>query len=518
MEQTFRHGGDAARVELLEGVVRGFELDGISIFKGIPYGKAKRFHQPEKADPWSGEYDATSYGYVCPLLRVDRPRGELLVPHRMWPMDEDCLNLNIWTPGLDDKKRPVLFWIHGGGYFGGSSIEQVAYDGQAMAKYGDVVVVSVNHRLNVLGYLDVSSFGPEYKNSANAGNADLVLALTWVRDHIEAFGGDPGNVTLFGQSGGGMKITNLLQTPAADGLYHKVLNMSGIFPREVSGDSKGSQRELVLAMMKRLKIRKIRDLETVPYASLAAAYNALSPLAARMGHGIGGTPEKNDWYLGDPMENGFRKETIGIPMIVTSVFAEFSGFMPFDNALRTAPEKEQKEAVEKAIGKENAEKLLPLFQEAYPGRPLADVLTLDYTVRQPLLSYAAERAAQGGKVWTALFNLDQPVDGGKAPWHCADIPYVFHNTHLVPSTQMPGVTEKVEEEIFGALMNFARHGDPNGGDLPRWDPAESTKDNTMVFGKKPEVRDSFDRELLPMARTAVAPYAARLAEGMQIQH
>lgn len=518
MEQNFRYDRDVACVETDRGYVRGFELDGIDIFKGIPYGKARRFHAPEKPDPWTETFDATNYSYVCPLLRIDKPNGELLVPHRMWPMDEDCLNLNVWTPGCDDKKRPVIFWIHGGGYFGGSSIEQVAYDGRAMAENGDVVVVSVNHRLNILGYLDVSSFGAEYKNSGNNGNADLVLALQWVRDNIASFGGDPDNVTLFGQSGGGCKITNLLQTPAADGLYHKVVLMSGIFGPNMLHDSRGSQKEIVQAVMKRLKIRKIKDLETVSYAHMASAYNAMSPLAARMGRCIGGTPVKNDWYLGDPMENGFRQETINVPMLTGSVFAEFAAFLPQDEGKRHLPEKEQEQLVINAIGKEGADVLLPLFKAAYPERPLVDVLSVDYNARLPLIEYVKKRAAAGGKVWTYLFNLDQPVDGGKAPWHCADIPFFFHNTHLVPSTQEKGVTERVESQMFGALMAFARKGDPNHEGLPTWDPATSDTGHTMIFDKEPRVKVNFDHELVQKAQQYVAPYAAKVAENMKIQH
>lgn len=178
---------------------------------------------------WEGIKDASSYGFVCPLLSQDTPSAELLVPHRYWPQDEHCQNLNIWTNSLDkEKKSPVMVWLHGGGYFAGSSIEQVAYDGFNMCMNGDVVVVSVNHRLNVLGYLDLSPFGEKYKNSGNAGHADLVAALGWIHDNIELFGGDPYNVTIFGQSGGGMKVADLMQIADADGLFHRGLIMSGV--------------------------------------------------------------------------------------------------------------------------------------------------------------------------------------------------------------------------------------------------------------------------------------------------
>ena len=223
---TYRKSSITARTAL--GIVRGYESDHISIFKGIPYAKAERFHAPGPVDAWEGELDATSFGYVCPLLEMPKPTGEIFVPHRYWIMDEDCLNLNVWTLACDEKKRPVLVWLHGGGFEAGSAIEHIAYEGENMSRRGDVVVVSINHRLNVLGYFDLSAFGEEYANSGNAGMDDIIAALKWVQENIAAFGGDPTKVTLFGQSGGGAKITTLLQMPAADGLFAKGINMSGV--------------------------------------------------------------------------------------------------------------------------------------------------------------------------------------------------------------------------------------------------------------------------------------------------
>ena len=161
-------------VETNKGKVRGYAYNGVSVFKGIPYAKAKRFHAPEPLEAWEGELDATSFGYVCPLLDMPKPAGEVFVPHRYWVMDEDCLNLNIWTPSCDEKKRPVLVWFHGGGFEAGSSIEHIAYEGENMSRRGDAVVVSINHRLNVLGYFDLSAFGSEYANSGNAGMDDII--------------------------------------------------------------------------------------------------------------------------------------------------------------------------------------------------------------------------------------------------------------------------------------------------------------------------------------------------------
>ena len=190
------------------GDLKGYFYDGVYIYKGIPYAYADRFQMPVPSK-WNGVKDATNYGFVCPLQNQDTPNGELMVPHRYWPQDEHCQSLNIWTNKLDpEAKKPVLVWFHGGGYAAGSSIEQVAYDGVSIAKKGDSILVSVNHRLNILGYLDLSPFGEKYKNSANAGHADMVAALQWVHDNIALFGGDPENVTIFGQSGGPTSVIN----------------------------------------------------------------------------------------------------------------------------------------------------------------------------------------------------------------------------------------------------------------------------------------------------------------------
>ncbi|MBR3544476.1 MAG: carboxylesterase family protein, partial [Oscillospiraceae bacterium] len=229
MARRFYSGADTT-VMTAEGLLKGFFLDDVYTFHGIKYADAERFQMPTAPQPWEGVKDATNYGYICPVSGEPMPTGEILIPHRFWPANEHCQYLNIWSPTLDGgAKKPVMVWLHGGGFANGSSIEQVAYEGDALAKWGDVVVVTLNHRLNILGYLDMSSFGEKYRNSVNAGMADIVEALRWIRRNIAAFGGDPTNVTLFGQSGGGGKISALLQIPEAAGLFHKAVLMSGIF-------------------------------------------------------------------------------------------------------------------------------------------------------------------------------------------------------------------------------------------------------------------------------------------------
>ena len=522
MKNTFRCDSSTALVRTERGLVKGYEQNGLNIFKGIPYAKAKRFHAPEPLEKWEGVKDAASYGYVCPLMTNDRPGGELYVPHRYWPMDEDCLNLNVWTPGLDDRKRPVLVWLHGGGYEAGSAIEQAAYDGANMARLGDAVVVSVNHRLNILGYFDLSDFGEDYANSANAGTDDIIAALRWVHENIEQFGGDPANVTVFGQSGGGAKVTTLLQTPAADGLYAKGINMSGVIG--LLADEKGSGREIAEALMAELGLAKVKELETVDYRLLAKAYLKLRPSFQRTGKYVGCKPHPNAFYAGDPCAVGFRKETSHVPLMVGSVFSEFFSFSPspYDKAALSSAQQEK--IIREFVGDEGTDILLPLFRKAYPERDIIDLLRLDYIFRGPEIEYIARRSALNDCTFSYLFSLDQPINGSTTPWHCSDIPYVFHNIDLVEHTHRPDgdniTAERIQEQVFGSVMAFARTGNPTNDRIPAWQSCCEGCETTMVVGETCEVRENFDHELIPAVLKYIAPAAARkmAREKANIQH
>ena len=216
-----------AIVEVEGGKLQGYIRDGIYTYHGIPYAEAQPFMPPAKVPAWEGVKPALNYGPMSP--QDINPEGDMFPFHYYWPLWEgrnypqsnSCQNLNIWTPSLDDKKRPVMVWLHGGGFEAGNSAAEDVYDGENLARKGDIVVVSINHRLNVLGFLDLSAYGEEYKYSGNLGVMDIVAALEWIRDNIAKFGGDPENVTLFGQSGGGAKILALMCSPKAAGLFHK---------------------------------------------------------------------------------------------------------------------------------------------------------------------------------------------------------------------------------------------------------------------------------------------------------
>ena len=299
MAKEFYMSKSAPIVETPKGKIRGFHYDGVDHFYGIRYAKAKRFQMPEPVKAWEGVKDAGSYGMICPVLNEPQPMGEVTIPHRFWPSSEHCQYLNVWTTKCDpEAKKPVLFWMHGGGFSAGSSIEQVAYDGFNLAKLDDVVVVTVNHRLNVFGYLDLSAYGEKYKNSVNVGMADLVEALRWVRDNIACFGGDPDNVTIFGQSGGGAKVTVLGQIPEADGLFHKAIVMSGVMGGGGFGGKPCEHKDFVLELLKVLNLEEkdVEKLEKVPVPQFITFYN-----------GTDDQPERKLLHLSDLYDDAGKK-------------------------------------------------------------------------------------------------------------------------------------------------------------------------------------------------------------------
>jgi para-nitrobenzyl esterase len=486
-------------VQTKAGKLRGFIFDGTYTFHGIKYADAKRFQMPNEVEPWEGVKDALSYGYVCPMLSQEVPQGEIMIPHRYWPKDENCQYLNVWTQSIcAEAKKPVMVWLHGGGFAAGSSIEHVAYDGENMSKYGDVVLVSINHRLNILGYMDLSPFGEKYANSANAGSADMVAALRWVHDNIANFGGDPENVTIFGQSGGGMKVWSLMQTPSAEGLFHKGVIQSGLIDGFI-GPLNTDGTQIVNAILKELGFEEgdVEKLETVPYDRMAEAYNKVWPALARKGVYVGGNPVPNEFYVGDPRVVGFTEHAKTIPVMIGSVFGEFA-FGPGVPHKYELSEEEIKPMIVKKYG-EASEELIDLFKKAYQDKNLTDLLALDSLFRAPSKDFIEKKAAhKEAPIYSFMFAYEFPYDDGKPAWHCAEIPFVFHNTDKVPVCNLPGVSDELEEQVFGAWVNFARSGNPNHAGLPDWPACQPGDEATMIFDNNCQVKHNYDNDLIAL--------------------
>ena len=488
-----------------QGKLRGLKTDGTYIFRGVKYADARRFHMPEPVQPWEGVKEAFQFGYVCSELNTPIPHDQFNVPHFFYPQNEHCQYLNIWTQHLDPAaKRPVMVWLHGGGWFSGSSVELLAYDGENLSAFGDVVVVSVNHRLNVLGYLDLSEFGPEYANSVNVGLADLVAALQWVHENIAAFGGDPDNVTIFGQSGGGAKVLSLMQTPAADGLFHRAVMESGgptgAGSREAALHAGEVSRMAARQIVKNLHLTNPADIETVDWYDLAqATMEAIWTIGQETGERVGWGPVPNgSYFLGHPLDFGFRPETLGIPLLVGSVLGEFSGNhdQKIGDGLKNRWDDATREAhIAERFGAQ-AEEMKALFAAAYPDRNPADLLFLDTGLRRGCLTFARARAAAGGPTWNWMFNLESPFNDGTMAWHNAEEPYVFHNAEYIEAQYIPGVSERLQDQMAGAWVAFAATGDPNHPGIPAWPQATAESVPTMCFDTVTDLRVDYDRALM----------------------
>lgn len=499
------------------GRIAGIKKEGAYIFRGIKYADAKRFHLPQEIKPWGETKAAVSYGYVCPELLTPVALDQQMNPHYYMPQDENCQYVNIWTPTLDQKaKKPVMVWMHGGGWTTGSGVEQFAYDGEELSRFGDAVVVSFNHRLNCLGGLDLSSFGEEYKDSGYCAVADVVALLQWVKENITAFGGNAENVMIFGQSGGVAKILYTMQCPAADGLYHKAaISSGGIKEQQVPA---GWTKKQLAVRMGELTARalgltrqNIQEIESVPYWDLAGAVMEAEDILRRES----GLRAPYRWepvedgarIAGSTLQDGFRIETAQIPMLIGNVFGEaHSNLLPRNligdgDKNSWTPETVERYAEEKFGG--YAEPLLEEFRRVYPENHPADVLFIDYEERDGQLGLVKRRLALGADTWNWLFKRESPLGGGIVAWHCSEIPFVFHNASYIEAAFEPGVSGELEDVMAGAWAAFARTGDPADTEKTKaWKKVTENETVTMVFDKTCSVRVNHDARLRQLLKEA----------------
>ena len=481
---------DRAIVETTAGKVRGGIADGVRVFRGVPYGAStagrNRFMPPKPAAPWSGVLDTLEYGDSCPQTpyNLERPSGiSWFTPFWSTGQSEDCLRLNVWTPSLDDGKRPVLVWFHGGGYSRGSGSSSM-YDGINMASRGDIVSVTVNHRLNVFGYAGLGGvLGPDFEHSGNAGMLDLVQSLEWVRDNIERFGGDPGNVLIFGESGGGAKVSTLLAMPGAAGLFHRAVIQSGPALRVSTTESATITARRLL---KELGVGEgdVDKLRQVPADRLLAASGAAAARAASEG-GTGFRPVIGPDIPNHPFDPIGPEMSASVPVMIGSNLHEVTLFVANDRELFELDDSGLVERTRGIYG-EDAEEVLDTYRAAYADLGASDlyfVLASDGTRFRSIELAEAKIKRGGAPTYMYRFDWLSPAwDGRFRAAHAFEIPFVFGNAQLSDEVTGGGPDAvALAAKMRDAWIAFARNGDPGHAELPAW-PAYDTKTRaTLLF-------------------------------------
>jgi para-nitrobenzyl esterase len=504
------------------GRVAGYIRKGIYTFKGIPYADdssgANRFMPPVKQKSWDGIRSCRQYGFVAPQSARSGWANDEEAFMFAWDdgvQSEDCCRINLWTPGIHDQgKRPVMVWLHGGGFTAGSGQELRSYDGENLARRGDVVAVSLNHRLNALGHLDLSKYGEQFAASGNVGMLDIVAALEWVRDNIADFGGDPGLVTIFGQSGGGGKVSTLMAMPAARGLFHRAIVESGSMVRAATQEH---ARKLADAIVSELGLTPstIGQIQTLPYQQILAA--AENVLRERRPKPVGGIP--NFRRMADLL--GFAPVVDGkivpeapfaphapvisdhIPMIIGSTLNEF--VTAINHPEYEGMTEADLQARVREIHGDNAPTVIAAFRDRTPQAKPFDLWSRIAAsgVRGSAIDQAKSKAARGAApAFLYWFTWQTPILSGRPrAFHCSEIAFVFDNTDRCETMTGGGAQARtLAAKMCDAWVQFARTGDPNHERLPHWPAFSAETIPTMIFDTVSRVEPNPDeREQMSVA-------------------
>jgi para-nitrobenzyl esterase len=484
------------------GKVVGVSASGVCTFKGIHYGAspegAMRFMPPVPPKPWSETAEALNYGDLAPQnlsgasgsdIRV--AMGDIFGPGKV---GENCLVLNVWTPSLTHGRRPVMVWLHGGGYTGGSD-GAATYDGTNLAHKQNVIVVGINHRLNVFGYLYLGEIGgAKYADSGNVGMLDCVLALEWVRDNIAHFGGDPNNVTIFGESGGGGKVSVLMAMPPAKGLFHKAIVESGSTLRVSTPDEADAAARKYLAQLK-IAPDRVDDLQKVPMADMLAAMRAMTgPTSIRLGPVVDGRSLPRQ-----PFDPDAPAQSANIPMLIGTNGTESTALLGIaDASLFSLSEADMRGKLKSYLHVNDdaqIDSLVAVYKKGRPDATPSDIyfaVTTDRMMRMNAVTQAERKAAQGAApAYMYIFDWRSPVLAGKlrSP-HGIELAFVFDNTDKTTGMNGTGVDlAPLAERVSAAWAAFARTGNPNTPGLPHWPAYEASTRATMIFNDECKVVD-----------------------------